>query len=96
MSANPTLLLLIRSWANRLERELALLDDAMPGKVERTQTSEYVGPTHFLLTPTEEEKANPANWRMRFGRATCLLGLQQLMDELRQAESDLAEAEEAT
>ena len=87
---NKTLAILVRSWANRLERELDILTDGLRDGCERHPSErQYIGPSALLLGPTEAQKADPENWQEVPGDVILLDGLTQLVAELRQAVSDL-------
>lgn len=93
---NEQLRLLIRSYADRLEIEIDDLRSRLPDDAERMMHTdrEYIGPRPdgFSGVIWMNADSNPAHWKEteRPGEFVALLGLTQFLDDLRQAEKDLA------
>ncbi len=83
--------LLIRAWANRLDRELELLDDALGESVERHVERKYIGPTNWMGSVSDTDRQNEANWQSGAGAPICLDGLYDLLAELERADKELGE-----
>ena len=78
---NEQLLILVTAWANRLEREITLLDLSLPDDLERNKKPVYTG-NMPEFAPLDR---NPAHWDMAPGDYVILDGLHDLLSELREA-----------
>lgn len=82
--SNEQLLILIRAWANRLEREIELINDELPDEMERIPNQVYIG-----KNPISFWDKDPKNWKEEPGDFVITLGISGLLIELRDAEETL-------
>lgn len=78
-------ILLVRAWAERLERALESADKMLPDSVERIKEHVYVGPA-FEWKIFDK---NPDHWEEHLTKAIALLPIYAFLDELREAENIL-------
>lgn len=85
MTDDRPYILLVRAWAERLERALESADRMLPDSVDRAIDKVYTGDAGaFYLFDR-----NPDHWEEQPTKAIALLPLYAFLDELREAEKIL-------
>lgn len=77
---NEQLIVLLTSWANRLEREIDLLSLSLPEDMERGKKPVYIGKIPELYAIDH----NPEHWTYEPGDFIAMFGLQDFLSELRE------------